>query len=136
MVMPNRTVAHLSAAEHAQRNLLARGDAISGAQLELAHKKHSQAQASHETSVREYLRKGVPLPSLPLFPSFLPPSSLSSSPLSSTNLFLHFSFSFPCSWRHQQHPNGEDLLFQKGEAGGGSVQKESREGVAGNSVGA
>ena len=89
---PNRTVAHLSAAEHAQRNLLARGDAINGAQLELAHKKRSQAQASREISAREYLREGVSL-SLPSpFPP--PPFPLPPFLLSPPRLILFFFSSF------------------------------------------
>lgn len=66
---PDRTVEHLSAAEHAQRNILTRGDAIDSAQMELARKKRSQAQASREVSARAYLRDGMNF-----FPfSFLPP---------------------------------------------------------------
>jgi ERCC4-related helicase len=53
---PDRTVAHLSAAERAQQNLLARRDVIDKSQLEAAQQKRSQAQSSRELSARAYLR--------------------------------------------------------------------------------
>jgi hypothetical protein len=58
---PDRTVAHLSKAEHTQHNILAKGNAIDHGQLELARNKRSQAQASREYSARAYLLTGIRL---------------------------------------------------------------------------